>query len=310
MKDNLCALLALAGVLISAPLYAEDVSKKAFDGWGAQVALGIGGAQSDMSTQYSEDLQLIHISNSSWLWFLFFNSRTDITETASYSDSLTISDNNVKASLGASYARSMQSYSLGVSAFYQLGSQNYGAETLPEITAYAQEVIRYYNLWRTNQSASTSTDTGIITGQVHLKQLHGIVLEPGYYLQDNWLAYLKLGAAWTKPELQVHGDFSVDVIGTPPDYTEASAGTLDTTVKFGSTVGFLYGIGTKYALSENLYIGAEAYQVRFPTQTETTDFVGPWDDYGEATYGNADTTTTYTFKTTYNYAGVVVGYQF
>ena len=44
MKDNLYVIFTMAGLLLSAPLYAEDVSKKAFDGWGAQVALGIGGA--------------------------------------------------------------------------------------------------------------------------------------------------------------------------------------------------------------------------------------------------------------------------
>jgi len=77
-------------------------------------------------------------------------------------------------------------------------------------------------------------------------------------------------------------------------------------------------------LSENWYLGAEAYQVKFESKTTTTPFFGKHIDDNSSNYYNEggdypnpatdpynkDTTSTYKIKPTYSYAGLVVGYKF
>ena len=275
-----------------------ETSKKAFDGFGVQLGLGVSRGDSPITTSYSDLLQddatwndgdSDNIIDSGELTYTSMNA----------DDSFTLSDNNVTGLIAASYARSMREYSLGLNIFYHIGSQSYGSGQLDKLSTYAAAIIAdaaadaaAINGAQPNTIPNVTGD-GIVTGQVKLKNLYGAAIEPGYYIQDKLLTYAKLGAAWTSPELAISGG--------------VSDGALDTTVKFGSTLGFLYGVGVKYAVTDNWYVGAEAYQVKFPTKTETTDFSGYYTGSGEA---NENTTVTYQFKDTYTYGGVVIGYQF
>ena len=295
---------------LSTPSYAE----RAFDGYNVQLGLGKSHAKSPISTSYSNNLKKEVVSNETectgdvdfWGWHWCYRYGTVKTIETTYinaDDSFTISKSNTTGNIAAGYSRSTQDYNMALNVFYNIGSQNYGSEQLDKLSEYAQDNVDI-------SSGAIVEGTGDVYGRVKIKQIIGLTLEPGYYAQDNILAYVKVGPAWTKSELQIDGGFD--------------DGALDTTVKFGSTFGFLYGVGVKYALSENWYLGAEAYQVKFESKTTTTPFFGKHIDDNSSNYYdeggghpnpantpyNEDTTSTYKIKPTYSYAGLVVGYKF
>ena len=311
MKIKIPCLLIIMSIMcaLSTPSYAE----RAFDGYNVQLGLGKSHAKSPISTSYSDDLKkevVIHETECTgditfWGWHWCY--RTGVVKTIETTyinadDSFTISKSNTTGNIAAGYSRSTQDYNMALNVFYNIGSQNYGSEQLDKLSEYAQDNVDI-------SSGAIVEGTGDVYGRVKIKQIIGLTLEPGYYAQDNILAYVKVGPAWTKSELQINGGFD--------------DGALDTTVKFGSTFGLLYGIGVKYALSENWYLGAEAYQVKFESKTTTTPFFGKHIDDNSSNYYtgavnpntattpyNEDTTSTYKIKPTYSYAGLVVGYKF
>jgi len=114
--------------------------------------------------------------------------------------------------------------------------------------------------------------------QSTLSNIKGVVLEPGFLVDDNALSYLKLGYATA-----TQGVIVTNVI----DISGGGAGSYSGTVR-----GFLYGLGFKQQLTENIFAGIELYQIQFSTLSLSA------------------TNTAITQKPSYTYGGFNVGYTF
>ena len=100
----------------------------------------------------------------------------------------------------------------------------------------------------------TLNDTSIA-----LKKVWGLSVEPGIYLADKTLAYVKLGVA--KASLKVPGEYSAN------------------------TNGFLYGFGLKHMVTSNVYVGAEFQKIDFRKRSFATTTVDPIQTYSGVTVG-------------------------
>ena len=98
----------------------------------------------------------------------------------------------------------------------------------------------------------------------------GISIEPGYYFTDSTLFYTKLGYARADSKL-----------------TRVGYGELE----FGNSNGFLYGLGAKQLIKNNMYLGLEAYQIDFSRESDTLGLG-------------------VTNKPTVTYGGLTLGYEF
>ena len=105
-----------------------------------------------------------------------------------------------------------------------------------------------------------------------IKDIWGIALEPGYYFNDSGLGYLKIGYARGSSEYQSTGGNAY----------------------YGSTGGFLYGVGFKQLLTNNIYVGLETYQINF---AKSRDVIS------EADYTTSN-------KPSLTYGGVMIGCKF
>ena len=112
-------------------------------------------------------------------------------------------------SLGYSHGFSNK-FNIATSVFYQFGSERAGSIQPDDLA-----LIKIKNLW-------------------------GISLEPGYYISDDTLAYLKLGYAQASSNLKIYGGGAES---------------------FGTSRGFLYGAGLKHSISKDFFLGVEAYQI-------------------------------------------------
>jgi opacity protein-like surface antigen len=144
---------------------------------------------------------------------------------------------------------------------------------LGQVTAgYGIDLTQDFNL-TTNVFFNLSNDktgsTSGVTGKT--KNNIGFSIEPGYYLNKDTLAYVKLGYARLDSKL----DSSVS--GT------TSNTTLD---------GFVWGAGAKYHIDKNLFVGAEVVEY----------------NYGNNSVTLGGTSTTY--KTNQTTGLINVGYQF
>lgn len=139
----------------------------------------------------------------------------------------------------------------------------------------------FYNFGSSN-AGSISINNGDGTSstiQGKLKNIWGISVEPGYYFSDKALGFVKLGWA----------------MGSTSGSASWSDGTSGTT-SVGTANGFLYGLGFKHLITENVYLGVEAYQIAFSSKSKTSsDDLGSW---------------TETFKPNMTYGGINVGYKF
>ena len=144
---------------------------------------------------------------------------------------------------------------------------------LGQITAgYGFDINQDFNL-TTNVFFNLSNDktgsTSGVTGKT--KNNIGLSIEPGYYINKDTLAYIKLGYARLDSKL----DSSVS--------STSSNSTLD---------GFVYGVGAKYHIDKNIFVGAEV-----------TEY-----NYGNNSVNLGGTATSY--KTNQTTGLVNVGYQF
>lgn len=137
-------------------------------------------------------------------------------------------------------------------------------------------ISAFYNF--SDSNFGTRTNSAGTVRQANIKNVFGLTFEPGYYLEEKTLVYGKIGAAIANA-----------YISHPED------ATLDDEVT-GIKTGILFGFGTKYALTKNIFLGAELYQIYFPKISKTTDD-------GSIRY-------TTDFYGTYNYGGLTLGYKF
>jgi opacity protein-like surface antigen len=145
----------------------------------------------------------------------------------------------------------------------------------------------FYNFGSTNFGSQTSgAGASALTVTSKVKDVGGITLEPGYYFTQQILGYLKFGAA--------QGNLST---------TSSYSGLPSENSNYGNSIGFLWGLGGKYALDKNLFMGAEFYQINFAKKTTTQ---APYTEggSGDVIYPSN------TFQPTYNYFGLFAGYRF
>ena len=109
-----------------------------------------------------------------------------------------------------------------------------------------------------------------------IKDVWGISVEPGYYFTNSALGYLKAGYARTSSKSLTSGVWAGD------------------DSNFGTSDGFLYGIGFKQLLTNNVYIGMETYQINF-SKSKTVVSEGGWDVIN---------------KPALTYGGIMIGYKF
>ena len=160
-------------------------------------------------------------------------------------------------SLGYSH-KLQNNFNLAGSLFYSFGSLDQN----------------YHNAAAVDVSGNTIIDT-----KFKLRDLGGISIEPGYYFTDNLLGYFKLGYAVTSVKANASG------------YVES------VNYNFNNPGGFLYGIGAKYGITNNIFVGADLYKIDFGTNeiTNSPHFTSPAD---------------LKIKLDVNYFGLKAGYTF
>jgi opacity protein-like surface antigen len=147
-------------------------------------------------------------------------------------------------SAGYTYAfAELSKFNLGANLFYMLTSKSIPVES----------------------SAGSNYDNSI-----DIKNTWGISFEPGYYLSDSALGYLKLGYVRTSA-LLVSNNVTLE--------------------DFGSLNGALYGFGVKQFVTDNIFVGFEASQMMFLKK-------------------NASGNDGLSVKPTYTQMGINVGYRF
>lgn len=150
-----------------------------------------------------------------------------------------------------------QKFNLAANVFYNFGSSNAGGFN-----------ENYGDGYNTNWNSK-------------VQNLWGISIEPGYYFADRSLGFVKLG--WAMASTKQTASNFINEGGT--------------TINTGTANGFLYGLGFKQLLTDNVYVGIDAYQVLFSSTSTTIS-----DGY--------NSNFTFTSKPNYTFGGINVGYKF
>ena len=111
----------------------------------------------------------------------------------------------------------------------------------------------YYNFG--NDKAGSISALGA-TLDNKLKNVWGISFEPGYYITENTLGYLKLGYQ--------RGDVSMN----------ANAGGSSASAESAGVSALTYGFGVKQLLTSNLYVGAEVSRADYSSENLSGTYVG------------------------------------
>lgn len=183
---------------------------------------------------------------------------------------------NVFGNISLGYSQGFSNnFNLAANIFYMMGSSDAGKSS-SNGTGTDDSGLP------TTSSSSTSTT---------LKNVYGIVVEPGYYFGKESLGFLKLGWAQGKVGAST-SDVDTGSANFPSSSVSASA----------NTSGFLYGLGFKQMIAKNVYLGIEAYQIQFASKSFSSSQTG--------LDGNTVVSQTTTFKPLVNYAGLTLGYRF
>lgn len=170
-----------------------------------------------------------------------------------------LGEQNVAGNVALGYNYSLPNgLTIGANVFYNISGDSAGSLTINEAT---------FDNGDPNNSLTASN---------RLKNIWGISVEPGYAF-NNSLGYLKLGWA----QAQNSWSTNADGLGS---------------IGFGTTNGFLYGVGFKHAINKNVYVGVEVYQIAFGKKSSTLNEDG--------------TLTTFSSKPNYTYGGIVLGARF
>jgi len=206
---------------------------------------------------------------------------------------------NLQLGLGASMTKSQESQSSLFNAYGTPANESFtfnktnlvGSASLGYSYGFENQFNLaaniFYNASSNNAGSNTQvfSDGSSMTRTMNLKNVMGISLEPGYYFSKDILGYIKIGMAQASSSMS---------------YSFSDGGTVDPE-NFGNTSGALFGLGGKYALTENLYLGAEIYQINFAKKTNSYR-----NDVGtiyESSFSISN-------QPTYNYAGLTLGYHF
>ncbi len=183
------------------------------------------------------------------------------TETESNYNTLGLGNRNSSegAFLGqilAGYSKSIEQFNLAGNVFYNIGNQKSGKNTA---------------------AATASGYTGTISQEFTLKNSWGVSIEPGLYVADKTLGYLKLSYYNT----QLNYDVGASLTGPDINYSSGFNSSK-------SMNGIGYGLGMKQMFTDNIYGMVEYQYVQYDT----------WND-GPVSY-----------KPNQNYGWVGVGYKF
>lgn len=165
----------------------------------------------------------------------------------------------------AGYSQSFDAFNIAANIFYNIGNQNSGSNN--------------YNLTGSN---------GYLTANQSFKMQNtwGISLEPGVYVADKTLGYLKL--SYYNSQLNYDASFSGHI--NSPSYS--ASGSYNSS---SSMNGIGYGIGAKQMFTDNIYGFVEYQYVQYDK----------WNDSG--LFGSGYSTS---YKPNQNYGWVGVGYKF
>lgn len=165
---------------------------------------------------------------------------------------------NFLGQIQAGYSHSFDVFNLSGSAFYIVGNQNGG----------------------TNTATLSGAGGSVSANQTfQLKNTWGLSLEPGIYVADNTLGYLKF--SWFNSDMSYNGNM---MVRTPRSVTNSSASSSNTVNGAG------YGVGLKHMFTEQIFGAVEYQYVQY----------GSWSD------GNLGTS----YKPNQNYGWVGIGYKF
>lgn len=156
----------------------------------------------------------------------------------------TASQSSFNGQVAAGWSESVgpSGFNMAANMFYVIGNQNAG---------------------KPNGHTSEPWSLGALSGDYNysgnmsstLKNTFGISVEPGWYLEDRTLGYLKL--AWLNTRVHQSGSYSTTCTQNVGTCTVVGGDVSETGSK--STNGFGYGLGAKHLITANTYIGGRSY---------------------------------------------------
>lgn len=180
---------------------------------------------------------------------------------------------NGLVSLG--YSKSIESFNLAANVFYVIGNQSAGGKS--NANSYTVSIPDIY----------TGTVSESLSSSYRLKNTWGIAVEPGYYFNDKVLGFLKL--AYVNSSLQS----SLSCQASDGFCNNATASANQTLNGFG------YGLGAKYAFTQNVYAAVDVMGVSY--RSVKTNY--NW--FSDSDYQNSAS-----FKPTQFLGFVSLGYRF
>lgn len=211
---------------------------------------GIGGVSSEVDTSYPSELGYL----------------------PSFDTKPSKTNSSLVGQILAGYSFSMDRFNFAGSAFYNIGNQVTGVNTY-------------------SASGSYGSVSGSISGSqsFKLENTWGLNLEPGFYVSDTTLAFLKL--SYINTTAQYNGNANATI-----HWDAYTLGTYTGSTKNSHSLdGIGFGIGIKQKISENLYGYAEYQRVNYSTWTDNYLFTSSYPS-------------NYSFSQNYGWVGV--GYNF
>lgn len=163
------------------------------------------------------------------------------------------------------YSQSFDIFNIAANVFYNIGNQDSGSNS--------------YNLTGSNGYLNANQS-------FKLKNTWGVSIEPGLYVTEKTLGYLKL--SYFNSQLNYNASYGARVIS--PSYSESGSYNSSSSVN-----GIGYGIGAKQMFTDNIYGFVEYQYVQYDK----------WNDSG--LFGSGYSTS---YKPNQNYGWVGVGYKF
>lgn len=168
--------------------------------------------------------------------------------------------------IDAGWSQSYEKFNLGAGLFYIIGNQDAGSNSF-------------------SKTGTSGSDTATLSGSqsFKLENSWGINLEPGYYITEKTLGYLKF--SWFNSTVNANSNIGATyTIG-------GQSGSIGAGTTTNNTVnGAGFGIGAKQMFTKNIYGYAEYQYVQ----------------YGSTTDNNAGAS----YKPNQNYGMVGLGYKF
>ena len=234
-------------ILITGLLTAATSGAMAASFDGPFVQLGIGGVATENKTSYQEGT-------------------ADVLNWLGYSSNQNSNGGSFVGRVDAGWSQAVDKFNLAGSIFYVIGNQDAGSNS-------------FTNTVTNGSNSATISGSQSFT----LKNSWGLNLEPGYYVTDKTLGYLKF--SWYNAELSTNPSMSLSY------NIDGSSGSASLSQNVAKTVnGVGYGLGAKQLFTDNLYGYVEYQYVQYSSVN---------DGYTAANY-----------KPNQNYGMVGIGYKF